>query len=129
MAAQSRLCVRSSEQQQVVMASASISKSRSLNEDILQTLIGQGILSEAQAEVARRDSKNMSMDIEEVLVARKWVSEDVLSGLKNHETEQSDASRSDGTRTSAALSDTHGSSDDYGFNLSRYRTWMREILD
>lgn len=100
-----------------------------MNEDILQTLIGQGILSEAQAEVARRDSENMSMEIEEVLVARKWVSEDVLSGLKNQATEQTDASPNNGIKASAALSDTHGSSDDYGFNLSRYRTLMRKILD
>lgn len=88
----------------------------------MQTLIGQGILSEAQAEVARRDSENMSMDIEEVLVARKWVSEDVLSGLKVQGAELK-------TKSPAPLTDTHGSSDDYGFNVSRYRTLMREILD
>lgn len=109
-------------------------------DNILLTLVNLGLLSQAQAELAKRDSETASMEIEEVLLARHWVTEDLLKqhGLLKEETPEA-KSKASGVGENGStqkqnadqvpLTDTTGSCDDYGFNLSRYRAMMREILD
>lgn len=108
-------------------------------DNILLTLVNLGLLSQAQAELAKRDSETTSMEIEEVLLARHWVTEDLLKqhGLLKEAPEPRNKTSGVGENGSTQeqnaeqvpLTDTSGSCDDYGFNLSRYRAMMREILD
>ncbi len=104
--------------------------------DLLQVLIEAQIISQAQAQLAQSDSENMSMTIDEVLLARGWLDAPTLrkhapwlfaekkSGSDS--TEISSAMRKSGP---LQITDTQGSSDDYGTNLARYRALMRDILD
>ena len=104
--------------------------------DLLQVLIEAQIISQAQAQLAQSDSENMSMTIDEVLLARGWLD---APTLRKHapwlfakresaadSTENNSAMRKSGP---LQITDTQGSSDDYGTNLARYRALMRDILD
>lgn len=100
---------------------------------LLKILLAEGIISQAQADLALKDCENMSMALEEVLLARRWVQEEVLYKLAPwllQESQEAEQARQSGNiRVSGqALTETSGSSDDYGTNLARYRSLMRDIL-
>lgn len=107
--------------------------------DLLAILVAAQIISEAQAELARFDSNERGMTLEEVLLARRWVSEEQLKDhapwlfnkssaeLNERITGQLGSLPRNSTQTK--ITDSHGSSDDYGANLARYRSIMRDILE
>lgn len=109
------------------------------DKDLLAILMAAQIISEAQAELARFDSNERSMTLEDVLLARRWVSEDVLkehapwlfkkssAELNERITGQLGSLPRNSTQTK--VTDFQGSSDDYGVNLARYRSIMRDILE
>ncbi len=106
--------------------------------ELLRVLIDAEIISEAQAQLAQSDSANMNMSIDEVLLARGWLD---APTLEKHAPWLYPQAAVDDSRTTMdikndqrnsgkiQLTDTHGSSDDYGFNLARYRAIVRDILD
>jgi len=104
---------------------------------LLQVLIEAQIISPAQAQLAQSDSENMSMTIDEVLLARGWLDAPTLEKhapwmfKKDQSKTPTVDPRNGETRKSGPLqiTDTQGSSDDYGTNLARYRALMRDILD
>lgn len=49
--------------------------------EVLRILVDNKILSSAQADLARADMEIMGMSIDEVLLARRWVTEDKLNQL------------------------------------------------
>lgn len=107
--------------------------------NLLAVLVAAQVISEAQAELARFDSNERGMTLEEVLLARRWVSEDTLKDHAPWLYNKSSAELNErvtgqlGTTlrnsTQVRVNDTHGSSDDYGVNLTRYRSIMRDILE
>jgi len=104
--------------------------------DLLQVLIEAQIISQAQAQLAQSDSENMSMTIDEVLLARGWLDAPTLRKhapwlFAKKESDRDSTEISSAMRKSGPLqiTDTQGSSDDYGANLARYRALMRDILD
>lgn len=104
--------------------------------DLLQVLIEAQIISQAQAQLAQSDSENMSMTIDEVLLARGWLDAPTLRKhapwlFAKKESDSDSAEVNSAMRKSGPLqiTDTQGSSDDYGTNLARYRALMRDILD
>jgi len=105
---------------------------------LLQVLIDAQIISEAQSQLAQSDSVNMSMSIDEVLLARGWLDAPTLEKhapwlfpeiAEENARTTLDIKNDERTSNKIQLSDTHGSSDDYGFNLARYRAIVRDILD
>ena len=168
--------------------------------DLIKVLLAEGVISQAQADLAARDAENMSMGLDDVLLARRWVTEETLqrlapwlfggagasgagagsesnggaagstsasdsnagvAGAASSETNGSSGSAgtagnvgsgSGAGRTSGAgigrasasgmkaadkdsqgaeaegLKEMKGSSDDYGENLARYRSIVRQIL-
>ncbi|MFA7338849.1 MAG: hypothetical protein WC028_18835 [Candidatus Obscuribacterales bacterium] len=103
--------------------------------DLLQVLIEAQIISQAQAQLAQSDSENMGMTIDEVLLARGWLDAPTLRKhapwLFAKRESNTDSVEISAMRKSVPLqiTDTQGSSDDYGTNLARYRALMRDILD
>lgn len=79
------------------------------------------------------------MTLEEVLLARRWVSEETLKDhapwlfnkssaeLNERITGQLGSISRNSTQTK--VTDSRGSSDDYGVNLARYRSIMRDIME
>ncbi len=111
-----------------------------MNDDkaLLQVLIDAQIISEAQSQLAQSDSVNMSMSIDEVLLARGWLDAPTLEkhapwlypqAVVDDSRTTMDIKNDERNSGKIQLSDTHGSSDDYGFNLARYRAILRDILD
>ena len=104
---------------------------------LLQVLIDAQIISEAQAQLAQSDSANMDMTIDEVLLARGWLDAPTLEKhapwlfpeLAEEARTTLDIKNDERSSGKIQLSDTHGSSDEYGFNLARYRSIVRDILD
>ena len=47
-------------------------------QELLKALLAAQIISQAQADLAQQDSQNMSMSLDEVLLARRWFSEEAL---------------------------------------------------
>ncbi|MFA6211186.1 MAG: hypothetical protein WCT03_12080 [Candidatus Obscuribacterales bacterium] len=104
--------------------------------DLLQVLIAAQIISQAQAQLAQSDSENMSMTIDEVLLARGWLDAPTLRkhapwlfGKKESDVENAETNIAMRKSGPLQITDTQGSSDDYGTNLARYRALMRDILD
>ena len=104
--------------------------------DLLQVLIEAQIISQAQAQLAPSDSENMSMTIDEVLLARGWLDAPTLRkhapwlfAKKESATDSAEVNSAMRKAGPLQITDTQGSSDDYGTNLARYRALMRDILD
>lgn len=98
---------------------------------LLSILLSEGVISSAQGELALKDCENMSMTLEEVLMARRWVQEDTLQRLAPWLFEEAAKAKIEEEKlrvSGQALTETSGSSDDYGTNLARYRSLMRDIL-
>lgn len=49
--------------------------------DLIKVLLAEGVISQAQADLAARDAENMSMGLDDVLLARRWVTEETLQRL------------------------------------------------
>ncbi|MBX9939818.1 MAG: hypothetical protein K2Y32_11220 [Candidatus Obscuribacterales bacterium] len=102
--------------------------------DLLQAVLARSFISQAQADLVKRDSENTGMSIEEVLLARRWITEEQLSelqgGQKNSEASNAAAATKKQVvdRVSGGIIQMGGSSDDYGENLARYRSIMRDVL-
>lgn len=100
-------------------------------QELLKALMAAKIISQAQADLAEQDSQNMSMSLDEVLLARRWVSEEAL---KEHapwlfkSSQQSNQDIPAEKNSGPVVTEHSGSSDDYGTNLARYRSLMRDIL-
>ncbi len=100
-------------------------------QELLKALLAAQIISQAQADLAEQDSQNMSMSLDEVLLARRWVSEEAL---KEHapwlftSSETASQVKSSENNSGPVVTENSGSSDDYGTNLARYRSLMRDIL-
>jgi hypothetical protein len=105
--------------------------------ELLKTLIERKLISAPQAEIALADAEVTGMTIDEVLVARRWVSEETLAQLapwlKGKDAPAAPAPASapnrqmEETKTQAPNADMH-SSDDFEENLRKYRELMDNIL-
>ena len=102
--------------------------------DLLQVFIEAQIISQAQAQLAQSDSENMSMTIDEVLLARGWLDAPTLRkhapwlfAKKDSATDSAEVNSAMRKSGPLQITDTQGSSDDYGTNLARYRALMRDI--
>lgn len=99
------------------------------DQDLLKILVESKVISQAQADLAVRDSENMDMGLDEVLLARRWVSEAVLREKAPWLFNEAQSSFDQEAKVSRpTFTETSGSSDDYGANLARYRSLLREIL-
>ncbi len=100
-------------------------------QELLKALLTAQIISQAQADLAMQDCQNMSMSLDEVLLARRWVSEEALKEhapwLYQNNAEQTQ-NNTNNKNSGQVVTEHSGSSDDYGANLARYRSLMRDIL-
>lgn len=53
-------------------------KSQNQDENLLEILVSDGLISAAQAELVKQDSQNTGMNLDEILIARGWVKEEAL---------------------------------------------------
>lgn len=90
-----------------------------LQHDILQLLVDKEIISAAQAAVARADIAATCLSPQEVLLTRKWVSEEILSSLAPPPGEAAVANIQNEKENAEKI---------YRRNLERYREIMAEIL-
>lgn len=99
------------------------SDSEHTSTDLLKLLVEQKIISAAQADVALADEQVSGMPIDEVLIARRWVSEDTLSKVAPwlKEPRQKPAPK-------PAEAHQNKDSGNYQNNLKKYRQLMNEIL-
>lgn len=81
-------------------------------EDLLAVLLERNVLSPAQVEVAKIDISATGLSPIDVLLARKWITEQALSDLG----------------TSASSSQTPSSEQIYLDNLRKYRQLMAQIM-
>jgi hypothetical protein len=91
-----------------------------LQQDLLQLLVDKEIISAAQAAVARGDMERTCLSPQEVLLIRKWVSEEVLSSIAPPPGEPAKPS---------IQSEKENAEKIYRRNLERYRQIMAEILN
>jgi len=108
--------------------------------ELLKVLVDQKIISGPQADIALADAEVTGMSIDEVLIARRWVTEDRLYGLapwlkQEPLTNQSQPSTAAQTptapvKTFESLAAGQKTPDDSEFedNLRKYRQLMEEIL-
>ena len=82
------------------------------DKDLLQVLLDNKVIGEAQAQVALKDQEMTGMPLDEVLIARRWVDRDTL--LKHAPWLKEEKEEQDG--------------DVYKANLQKYRQLMSEIL-
>ncbi|HEY9775661.1 MAG TPA: hypothetical protein V6C81_17995 [Planktothrix sp.] len=109
---------------------------------LIQQLLDQKIISAPQADIARADAEVTGMGLDEVLVARRWVSEETLHKvapwLKNaiprvHTDGQKvepgleKAQRTSATSLPAVAAPSNGN-EDFDENLRKYRELMEKIL-
>lgn len=96
---------------------------------LIQALVNEKLISSAQAELAKSDGQVSGMTVAEVLLARRWVSEQTLDRvapwLKNEQAPPGVVTSSDASqRSDAGRGET-----DYQQNLKVYRQLMHKILD
>jgi len=91
-----------------------------LQHDFLQLLVDKEIISAAQAAVARGDMERTSLSPQEVLLIRKWVSEEILSTISPPPNEPG---------TPSIQNEKENAEKIYRRNLEKYRQIMAEILD
>lgn len=94
------------------------SNSKSISIDLLEILIREKIISQAQAQVVQADHEATGMTPGEVLLARRWISEEKLSELLPASNFQPCA-----PDTASDATDS-----EYDKNLKEYRRLMSEIL-
>lgn len=90
-------------------------------DDLLNMLVERKIISAGQADVARADMQVSGMPIDEVLIARRWVTEDTLSQVAPWLKEKP------APKEAAAPAAGEGNNS-YQENLKKYRDLMHEIL-
>ncbi len=90
-----------------------------LQQDFLQLLVDKEIISAAQAAVARGDMERTALSPQEVLLIRKWVSEEVLSALTPSPVEPAHSIQSEKENAEKI----------YRKNLEKYKEIMAEILN
>lgn len=89
-------------------------KSPNQDENLLEILVSDGLISAAQAELVKQDSQNTGMSLDEILVARGWVKEEAL--------EQYNRNRSK-VKTTVPASELG-----YEDHLKKYRFILADIL-
>lgn len=89
-------------------------KSQNQDENLLEILVSDGLISAAQAELVKQDSQNTGMNLDEILVARGWVKEEAL--------EQYNRNRSK-VKTTVPASELG-----YEDHLKKYRFILADIL-
>lgn len=94
---------------------------------LIQVLIDEKLISSAQAELAKSDGEVSGMTIAEVLLARRWVSEQTLARVAPW-LNQSQSAPVVVTTVEDKDSNSHGDVV-YQQNLKRYRQLMHKILD
>jgi hypothetical protein len=100
-------------------------------DELLKTLVEQKLLSSPQAEIAKADAEVTGMAVDEVLIARRWLTEETLHKLApwlkqlsppGQQTQSPDSGQAE--PKPAELK----SSDDFDENLQKYRALMDGIL-
>jgi hypothetical protein len=93
------------------------------DEELLTVLLERKVLSNAQVEVAKIDSVSSGLSYADVLLARKWITEEVLTEFypaagqkKTRETTQEQAN--EGGKAEATYED----------NLQKYKQLMNKIM-
>ncbi len=89
------------------------------SKDILDLLVEKKVISLAQASLVRTDHDATGMEFEEILLARSWVSPEMLEKLAPLQVVEAHASSS---------KDIEKKPPTYQENLKRYRQIMAEIL-
>jgi hypothetical protein len=96
--------------------------------ELVRTLIEQKLISAPQAEIAKADAEVTGMGVDEVLMARRWVNEDVLKKLAPWLSEvEPQPSAPEATENQPDPSELQ-SSDNFDDNLQKYRALMDRIL-
>lgn len=72
--------------------SESTNKSGHSDADVLAALVTRKLISQAQADLVKSNSEAMSMSILELLIARRWINEDVLAKVLAEEATQAGVS-------------------------------------
>lgn len=89
------------------------------DEDLLRALVDGNIISQAQANLVTTDHEATGMNVEDILLARRWVTEEALNAhapwLKTDHVASDKSSGSNSTRS-------------YEENLRKYRQILAEIL-
>lgn len=84
------------------------------DQELLRTLVDNKVISQAQANLVTSDHEATGMNVEDILLARRWVSEDALNEhapwLKENESARPAATQS------------------YEENLRKYRLLLAELL-
>ena len=62
------------------------SKSQNQDENLLEILVSDGLISAAQAELVKQDSQNTGISLDEILIARGWVKEKALEQYNRSQT-------------------------------------------
>ncbi|HEY9678223.1 MAG TPA: hypothetical protein V6C76_09450 [Drouetiella sp.] len=90
---------------------------------MLQILLDEKLISQAQADLAKSDSEISGMTIGEVLLARRWVNDQTLDRVAPW------LKDSDPAPSVVAGSNGDDADGDYQQNYKRYRQLMQKILD
>jgi hypothetical protein len=100
-------------------------------DQLLKTLVEQKLLSSPQADIAKADSEVTGMAIDEVLIARRWLTEETLHKmapwLKQLSSPGQQTPSADSSQAEIKPAELK-SSDDFDENLQKYRALMDGIL-
>ena len=88
--------------------------------DLLRALVDGKVISQAQADLVTQDHENTGMAIDEILVARRWITEETLGKLAPW--------LNDSSGREPAAEETQAATGSYEENLKKYRKIMAEIL-
>ena len=102
------------------MVAAEQSSYDARDQELLRALLENKVISKAQADLVVTDHEATGMNIEDILLARRWVSEEILG---RHAPWILNASES-GSHASHDV----GSAASYEENLKKYRLLLAEIL-
>lgn len=92
------------------------------DEDLLRALVDGNIISQAQANLVATDHEATGMNVEDILLARRWVTEELLDV-------HAPWLKTDHAPTPNASSEPESNSNrSYEENLRRYRQLLAEIL-
>ncbi len=90
-------------------------QSNNEREELLRVLLENKIISEAQAHLVKQDEEVTGLTCEEILLARRWVTEETLAHLAPW-------------LKAGRVSDERGDGGSYEENLKKYRMLLAEIL-
>jgi hypothetical protein len=98
-------------------------------DELLKNLIEQKMISAPQADIARSDAAVTGMALDEVLIARRWVTEEALHTLAPWLKQIGVVQPAPQSQEAFDIDPSQSqSSDDFDENLEKYRSLMENIL-